>query len=40
MNVCVVYNKIFYFEDNLDNLIEIWIGKVIYVMSWGKNKCF
>lgn len=39
MNICVIYNKIFYFEDDLV-LIEIWIGKVIYVMSWGKNKCF
>ncbi|XP_065936515.1 uncharacterized protein [Magallana gigas] len=35
MNVCASLNKIPYSEDDPDS-IETWIGKAIYVMSWGK----
>lgn len=38
MHVCALLNKIPYTEDDPDP-IETWIGKAIYVMSWGKNKC-
>lgn len=38
MNTCAIYNKIPYSEDD-PAPIETWIGKAIYVMSWGKNKC-
>lgn len=35
MNACPNYNKIPYSEDDPDP-IETWIGKAIYVMSWGE----
>uniref|UniRef100_K1R537 Uncharacterized protein n=1 Tax=Magallana gigas TaxID=29159 RepID=K1R537_MAGGI len=34
MNTCPNYNKIPYSEDDPDPT-ETWIGKAIYVMSWG-----
>lgn len=39
MNICQIYNKIPYSEDDPDP-IETWIGKAIYVMSWGKKNIF
>eukprot|EP00105_Crassostrea_gigas_P025419 XP_011445995.1 PREDICTED: uncharacterized protein LOC105341265 [Crassostrea gigas] len=35
MNTCPNYNKIPYSEDDPDPT-ETWIGKAIYVMSWGE----
>lgn len=35
MNTCAIYNKIPYSEDD-PYPTETWIGKAIYVMSWGK----